>query len=158
MRAPNPTAIPIHYRDWPRSVAGEPATLEQNGALILLVFQMWSQQSDLDETSAKRVLGIRHPAVSRRIKLPELLEIARSLVKRRATIEKRDREHVARKSNGLCHYCGSKLAKGFHIDHAVPVARGGKNALENYRASCPDCNSLKSTMTEDEFMTWRKGS
>jgi len=158
MRAPNPTAIPLHYRDWPRLIDGEPPSLEQNGALILLVFQMWSQQTDLDFEGAKRVLGIRHPAVARRINLSALLEIARELVRRRAPIEKSDRKHVERQSGGSCHYCGKDLPKGFHIDHAIPVSRGGKNDLRNYRAACPECNSAKGTMTEDEFMAWRKGS
>lgn len=158
MKAPNPTSISLHYRDWPSSIGGEPMTLEQDGALIQLVFCLWSQQNNLDEASAKRVLAIRHPAVARRIKLPLLLVEAKRLVCQRAPIEKRDRISVAEKAGGRCHYCNANLPASFHVDHAIPVSRGGKNIIENYRASCPDCNSAKGTMTEAEFMAARRAS
>lgn len=41
-----------------------------------------------------------------------------------------------------CTYCFSKLADE-HIDHFIPLARGGEHHLTNLLASCPACNQSK---------------
>ena len=46
---------------------------------------------------------------------------------------------------------------GYHVDHVVPVARGGSNGRENLQILCPQCNQLKGVMTMDEFKQ-RRGS
>ena len=54
--------------------------------------------------------------------------------------------------NGLCFYCGVKLESSFHIDHKVPISKGGKNIITNMVCCCPDCNRLKWNRTHDEFL------
>jgi hypothetical protein len=45
-----------------------------------------------------------------------------------------------------CYMCLSPLeAKGFHLDHLVPVARGGDNSQTNLAVSCADCNKRRGT-------------
>jgi hypothetical protein len=45
-----------------------------------------------------------------------------------------------------CYMCLSPLeAKGFHLDHLVPVARGGDNSQANLAVSCADCNKRRGT-------------
>lgn len=40
-----------------------------------------------------------------------------------------------------CQYCGSRAPEVIlHIDHRVPVSRGGGDDLENLIAACVDCN------------------
>lgn len=51
---------------------------------------------------------------------------------------------------GMCSYCQS--APFEHIDHAIPVARGGSNWPSNLRPSCGDCNLRKWTKTAMEFL------
>jgi 5-methylcytosine-specific restriction endonuclease McrA len=41
---------------------------------------------------------------------------------------------------------------GFHIDHIIPVARGGTNHPDNLTLACPTCNLEKYTMTAEEFL------
>jgi len=41
-----------------------------------------------------------------------------------------------------CFYCSTSLTK-FHVDHFIPLARGGSNAPDNLRLSCPSCNFSK---------------
>ena len=53
---------------------------------------------------------------------------------------------VLRRDGFRCAYCGRGEGEGvqLHIDHLVPVARGGKNELENLVTSCAPCNLGKS--------------
>jgi 5-methylcytosine-specific restriction endonuclease McrA len=41
-----------------------------------------------------------------------------------------------------CYLCGKKL-KGFHIDHFIPLSKGGTNDPGNLRLACPKCNLSK---------------
>lgn len=54
-----------------------------------------------------------------------------------------------------CVYC-EIVVKDYHIDHKLPVSRGGTNDLENLAISCPHCNLSKHTKTAEEFIDWRK--
>jgi hypothetical protein len=44
----------------------------------------------------------------------------------------------------ICAYCGKDSTDKYEIDHYIPLAKGGSNALDNFRISCPKCNRLKS--------------
>jgi len=52
-----------------------------------------------------------------------------------------------------CAYCGSKYE---HIDHVIPVARGGTNWPANLRPSCRSCNLEKSDKTLAEWQDYRQ--
>lgn len=44
-----------------------------------------------------------------------------------------------------CAICGKSLKKtGHHLDHIIPLARGGKNKDSNTQLTCPTCNRKKS--------------
>jgi 5-methylcytosine-specific restriction endonuclease McrA len=42
----------------------------------------------------------------------------------------------------VCFYCPAALKK-FHVDHFIPLARGGSNWPENLRLACERCNTSK---------------
>jgi len=43
-----------------------------------------------------------------------------------------------------CFYCGRRIAKGTrHVDHIVPLARGGRHAAGNLAIACSRCNVKK---------------
>lgn len=66
-------------------------------------------------------------------------------------ITKGQREKAYKLTNGRCAYCGCQLdPKGFHVDHIIPKAKGGK-MHDNLVASCQDCNLAKCDMTIEEF-------
>lgn len=48
-----------------------------------------------------------------------------------------------------CHYILNFTKK--HIDHIIPISRGGTNASDNLCLSCQECNNNKYTMTGDEY-------
>ncbi len=63
---------------------------------------------------------------------------------------------------GLCFYCTESikspfsLGGDFHMDHYIPLVRGGKHCVTNVVLTCPPCNNKKYTMTGDEFISGEK--
>lgn len=50
-----------------------------------------------------------------------------------------------------CTYCADLLPRQTHLDHKMPVSRGGTNALPNLQLLCPTCNMRKGAMTHEEY-------
>lgn len=42
-----------------------------------------------------------------------------------------------------CWYCG-KAMTDYHVDHFIPLAKGGTSSVDNLRLACPACNLSKS--------------
>lgn len=61
---------------------------------------------------------------------------------------------------GLCTCCGLPLTEWHidHIDHIVPVAKGGPNTDGNVQLLLPRCNQRKGAKTMDEYMQHRKAA
>lgn len=57
---------------------------------------------------------------------------------------------VKKRDEGRCQYCGD-LSPGGHIDHVIPLSRGGTDSIENLKWSCPTCNLSKGDKTLDEW-------
>lgn len=52
-----------------------------------------------------------------------------------------------------CPYCGAPIdILSLTLDHVVPRALGGSIGLENIRACCTRCNSLKEKLMLEEFL------
>lgn len=53
-----------------------------------------------------------------------------------------------------CAICGRKIKDldDLTVDHIVPLAEGGVNAIENYQLAHKSCNEKKGSMMPDEFM------
>jgi len=47
------------------------------------------------------------------------------------------------RQHGRCYWCGQKVAQAYHVDHIVPLVRGGGNGPENLVIACPHCNASK---------------
>lgn len=46
--------------------------------------------------------------------------------------------------NGLCVYCKIDVTIKYHVDHIIPLAKGGKHEPSNIQILCPSCNLKKS--------------
>lgn len=57
--------------------------------------------------------------------------------------------------SGKCPYCKTKLHKtkrnSFHVDHVMPLSKGGSNEIENLQLLCPTCNLSKHDKLPEEF-------
>jgi 5-methylcytosine-specific restriction endonuclease McrA len=47
------------------------------------------------------------------------------------------------KQKKKCINCKKSIAKKYHIDHIMPVAKGGSNDIKNIQLLCPPCNHKK---------------
>ncbi len=62
----------------------------------------------------------------------------------RKPIDQATRAYIYSRDEGVCQHCGCKVAHdNFHVDHVVPIVRGGTNDIDNYVLSCPSCNIRK---------------
>ena len=59
---------------------------------------------------------------------------------------------------GKCNCCGASLAEGYHLDHKVPISRGGTNTEDNVHLLTPKCNQQKYTLTYEEFLLKRRNN
>ena len=69
---------------------------------------------------------------------------------RRRSIEKRvlaelfTREEIFDRCKGVCFYCHKKIRRNkWHLDHKIPLSKGGTHTRGNVTASCPKCNLSK---------------
>ena len=61
-------------------------------------------------------------------------------------------------SNPICRYCGQQLnSKSATVDHLIPLDRGGLSNEDNFGLACSDCNYAKANMTEEEYISFKKG-
>jgi len=69
----------------------------------------------------------------------------------RRPLSKKLRFEVLKRDGYVCQYCGHGAPKVvLHIDHIVPVARGGSNDIENLVTACEACNSGKRASFHDD--------
>lgn len=56
-----------------------------------------------------------------------------------------------------CGYCNCDLDQfGKHLDHILPLSRGGRHTLSNVHWICPRCNLSKNDKTEEEWFDMLK--
>lgn len=62
--------------------------------------------------------------------------------KRRIPISKKLRFEIFQRDNFTCRYCGKKATDGeiMHVDHILPISKGGTDNIDNLCTSCEECN------------------
>jgi len=53
---------------------------------------------------------------------------------------------------GLCAYCVEVLDM-YHLDHKMPLSKGGFHDWDNVCLACPSCNLRKNAKTVEEFLS-----
>lgn len=60
--------------------------------------------------------------------------------------------HVRNASAIRCYWCRTSVPRSKrHVDHIIPLARGGPHALANLCCACQSCNSRKGAKMPHEF-------
>ena len=52
---------------------------------------------------------------------------------------------------GRCIYCDSEIKTKYHLDHIVPLSKGGAHERRNVQLLCPTCNVRKSAKDPIQF-------
>jgi len=70
------------------------------------------------------------------------------------------RAEIIRRDGRRCYLCKRDALTDaeIHIDHRVPIARGGAHTRANVAVACADCNTRKSTLTDSEEFLASRGS
>ena len=76
--------------------------------------------------------------------------------RRKTNIPKGLRKEVFKRDKYTCKECGAKKgdikADGtkvvLHVDHVIPVSKGGSDMLDNLQTLCADCNLNKSNLLQ----------
>ena len=55
-----------------------------------------------------------------------------------------------KRQKGRCYWCGKKVMD-YHVDHVIPLSRGGSNGPENLVIACPSCNLSKGRKLPHEW-------
>ena len=58
------------------------------------------------------------------------------------------------RQKGKCFWCGGRVGKQYHVDHVVPLSRGGGDGPDNLVIACAACNLQKGDKLPHE---WAKG-
>lgn len=70
-----------------------------------------------------------------------------------------DLEALYAEQNGRCAYCGVSIywevERDIHVDHVMPLSRGGSNRPDNLALVCQDCNLSKGRRTLGEWLEVR---
>ena len=80
-----------------------------------------------------------------------LLDIKTTKAKRKRTHIPRGLKHEVFKRDGYkCVECGASRDDGatLHVDHKIPVSKGGTDELDNLQTLCQDCNLNKSDVIQ----------
>lgn len=104
-------------------------------------------EQELKRQRAERTAEI---ARQRREKEKELSERQRYIAEQRRIMTASMRYEVLRRDNFRCVLCGASAGDGvqLHVDHIVPLAKGGKTELSNLRTLCDRCNLGKGAKIE----------
>ncbi len=72
-------------------------------------------------------------------------KILNEITPRRLKIEqekKINKKDIIAKTKGKCAYCGKKRRK-MHMDHIIPISKGGRHIIDNLILACAKCNLSK---------------
>lgn len=78
--------------------------------------------------------------------------------KRRALLRGSKEHHTAddierklRNQKGRCWWCGKAVGDNYHVDHIIPLSKGGDNSARNICIACPQCNNSKYNKLPSEW-------
>lgn len=122
----------------------------------------WRKRNPQKQSQYNKTYRDKHPELIRIVKSKWNKENADKVRKtsadRRARIANapgshtdKDIETQFRSQKGICWHCGKPVGYNYHVDHLVPLARGGSNGARNIVISCPHCNCSRQDKMPHEW-------
>lgn len=87
-----------------------------------------------ENVEAVRVIARRKAQNRRARKLDQFIEDVDPMV-------------VYARDEGLCGICGTTIYGDFHVDHVIPLSKGGEHSYANTQVAHPECNLRKAART-----------
>lgn len=77
---------------------------------------------------------------------PTISKFFKKVQSKRTPISSILRFEIFTRDDFTCQYCGKNVNEGakLHVDHKIPISKGGKDTMDNYITSCSECNLGKS--------------
>lgn len=98
---------------------------------------------DANPEVAKRAM-VKYRKTERAARKARQYVAARRARKKAQFVEDVDSRVVYKRDKGICGICGDLVARdNFHVDHIVPLARGGEHSYANVQVAHPGCNCRK---------------
>ena len=73
------------------------------------------------------------------------------------TIQMVYEDNIKKYGTLTCYLCLNPILFGKdHLEHKMPISRGGSNLYENLEVACAKCNLSKSDKTEEEYRERKK--
>lgn len=79
----------------------------------------------------------------------------RSRIKKDESFNDDDLKFIFKSQKGKCVCCNKSLKSGYHVDHIIPLSKGGSNCKKNIQLLYPTCNLQKHAKDPIEFMQER---
>lgn len=110
---------------------------------VHLKVQMADLRQEVSEYSLLKRFDILKEKFDKLIAYIENKKMA-STSKRNKGIKRKDRQYILDTNDNKCSICGRRFDKKYlHIDHIVPLAKGGRNEISNLQILCVECNLKK---------------
>lgn len=72
---------------------------------------------------------------------------------KRKQFSQTERMQIYNKNKGRCAICGRFVPyDSFTVDHIIPLAKGGTNAMDNLQVACGVCNLIKQDILPEDLM------
>lgn len=104
-------------------------------------YARWQRNGTSDESAMSRR---PNGAGGTRQEMRRSYEGTRRAKKRGQFVEHVDLATVWERDDGVCHICREPADRwNWHLDHVIPIARGGLHGYENVKVAHPGCNLKK---------------
>ena len=94
----------------------------------------------------RRVVTLEEKRITRK-----LYKHKRRFIEQQGKIKAKEIRELKEKQKNRCYWCHTDISKEYHIDHYVPLSKGGEHLIENIVLACPFCNMSKHDKDPLEF-------
>lgn len=85
------------------------------------------------------------------IRIIEMIKFHQDTQSSRSQIPQALRDYIFERDQATCVYCG-ETSGPLHLDHMMPVSRGGHDTESNLAVACRGCNLSKGSKTPEEWL------